>query len=186
MFKYLKNIFFLMFLMFSNQAFSQNYNISFNFPIVEGTGVISFDYPTPCTHCDFSQMSNFIANFNLSGNTWNQTNIITPISPTLYLEFNSATSQWYFDDTNSAILNGDIVITFDNGASQLAFAKGLNGVAQLNGSPITGNFIAFNTPTVAVPVLSKMGLLSLALLLILVGLIFSRKFDLKSKEELQS
>ena len=123
-------------------------------------------------------MSNFIANFNLSGNTWNQADIITPISPTLYLEFNTATSQWYVDDTNPVILNGDIALIFDNGVSQLAFTKGLNGVAKLNGTPIAGNFIAVNTPTViAVPSLSKIALLFLVLLLVLSGLTFSRKFD---------
>jgi len=173
MFSYFKGIIFLLFFIFSSQAFSQNYSISFNFPS-GGVGAISFDYPVSCTHCQFSQMSNFKANFQLSGNTWNQTNIVTPISPTFYLEFDTATNQWYMDDSDIAILAGAPVVVFNNGTSQLTFTKGLAGIAQLNGIPIVGNFIARNSP-VAVPSLSTLAIILLTLALAFNGFFFSRR-----------
>ncbi len=172
MLKFLKSLFFLVPLMFSSKAFSQSYDISFTFPS-GGTGAISFDYPTACTDCLFTQMTNFTANFQIGANTWNQADMVAPAATT-YLEFSPVLGKWFTDDTTAPVA-GTTLLNFTNGAgAMLTFEIGPTGLARLDGVPFLGNFLAINTP-VSVPTLSEQFLLLLITSLAILGLTFSRK-----------
>ena len=138
-----------------------------------GSGTISFDYPGECSTCFFANMTNLQVAIATGSEAWDEADILYKYGLFDHSLSYYSLTDWFVDDGQNGS-SDTCIVSFDNGSATLCLDEGDEGSRSYSIGATTGQY-AIDGGIGAIPTLSTLGLLSLALCVAGLGIFLLRR-----------